>query len=85
MVWYFYGTVLAASFINWGYLATAYNINNKQGSFNFHKSLNYNDKLLLENYHEEFNKAKRPSDIKKEQTKTFLSKIIYYQTIKLPK
>ena len=84
MVWYFYGTVLAASFINWGYLATAYNITNNKGDFSFHKSLNYNHKLLIDNYDEEFNKTKRSSDIKNEQTKTFLSKIIYYQTLKLP-
>lgn len=82
MSWYFYGTVLAASFINWGNLATVYNIRNEKGNFDFHKSLNYNDEILLKVYPNEFEKTTKSTEIAKEQNKTFLSKIIYYQTLK---
>lgn len=82
MSWYFYGTVLAASFINWGNLATIYNIRNEKGNFDFHKSLNYNDEILLKVYPNEFEKTTKPTEIAKEQNKTFLSKIIYYKTLK---
>ena len=82
MSWYFYGTVLATSFINWGNLATEYNISNDKGSFDFYKSLNYNDELLIKTYPNEFEKTTKPIEISKEQHKSFLSKIIYYQTLK---
>ncbi len=82
MSWYFYGTVLATSFINWGNLATVYNITNDKGSFDFYKSLNYNNELLIKMYPNEFEKTTKPSEISKEQDKSFLSKIIYYQTLK---
>ncbi|UFK98815.1 DUF4173 domain-containing protein [Kaistella faecalis] len=82
MSWYFYGTVLATSFINWGNLATVYNITNDKGSFDFYKSLNYNDELLIKTYPNEFEKTTKPAEIANEQSKTFLSKIIYYQTLK---
>jgi hypothetical protein len=82
MAWYFYGTVLAAAFINWGHLATSYNISNNKGNFDFHKSMNYNDGLLFEKYPEEVYMTTKPGEMDKEHNRTFLSKIIYYQTIK---
>lgn len=85
MSWYLYGMVLAASFINWGNLATVYNIRNDKGSFDFYKSLNYNDELLMNTYPNEFEKTTKPTEISNEQNKSFLSKIIYYQTLKLQK
>jgi len=43
MVWYFYGTVLLCSFVNWGNLITNYNISvNKGVEKRFLRSLNFN-------------------------------------------
>lgn len=85
MAWYFYGTVLIAAFINWGYLATSYNINNNKGNFNFHQSMNYNEDLLFEKYPEEVRKSIIPHEIRWEQDKTFLSSILYYKTLNFDK
>jgi hypothetical protein len=44
MVWYFYGTVLLCSYVNWGNLITNYNISvNKGVTPQFLSSLNFND------------------------------------------
>ena len=82
MSWYFYGTVLAASFINWGNLATVYNIRNEKGNFDLYKSMNYNDEALFTIDPNEFEKTTKHSEITKEQNKSFLSKILYYQILK---
>ena len=79
MVWYFYGTILVCSFINWGNLATVYNIKNNKGDFYFLCSLNFNDEILIEKFPL---KITDTTKIEHEQSKTFLSKIIYYQTLK---
>ncbi len=81
MAWYFYGTVLVAAFINWGYLATSYNISNNKATFEFHRTMNYNDDLLLEKYPIEADKAHIIEKIKDQKDKNFLSRILYYQTI----
>lgn len=79
MVWYFYGTILATSFINWGNLATFYNIKNAKGDFEFLRTFNFNDDLLKENFPD-----KKMDNYKKKENddKDFLSKIIYYETIR---
>ena len=46
MFWYVYGTILVCSFINWGNIATVYNIKNEKADFKFLYSLNYNEKIL---------------------------------------
>ncbi|QFG52416.1 DUF4173 domain-containing protein [Chryseobacterium sp.] len=79
MAWYFYGTVLVAAFFNWGYLATSYNISNNKGSFEFHRTMNYNDDLLLEKYPLEA--ANVTEKVAEQKDRTFLSSILYYQTI----
>ena len=79
MVWYFYGTVLAASFINWGGIATDYNIKNQKGDLKFLWTLNYNDKLLKEHFPEKF---KGKYNEYEADRSTFLSKILYYESIK---
>lgn len=79
MVWYFYGTVLAASFINWGGLATAYNIKNSKGDFEFLYSLQFNDRLLERHFPDKFEERKR--DVPDEY-ETFLSEILYYESLK---
>lgn len=81
MFWYFYGTILAAAVINWGNIATLYNIENGKGDFNFLKLLNYNDEVLIEKFPEEIRKTNKKKYIKSQQNKTFLSKVIYWQTI----
>ena len=82
LIWYFYGTVLAASFINWGNLATVYNINRGKGDFNFYKELNFNDAILNEKYPVLMKSSQQAIKVEQEQKKPFLSKIIYYQTLK---
>ena len=81
MIWYFYGTILVASFINWGNIATIYNIKNGKGDFNFYKTLNYNDEILLQKFPEKMKSSTKEFDINREQKKPFLSQFIYYQTI----
>lgn len=87
MVWYFYGTVLLCSFVNWGNLITNYNISvNKSVEPEFLSNLNFNDEVrkeylsknhldgkLIESYREE--------EIKQYQYKSFLSKALYYDFV----
>ena len=80
MVWYFYGTILVCSFINWGNIATVYNIKNEKADFKFLYSLNYNDKILQEKFPKEM--AERANYEKElNDKKPFLSKILYYETL----
>ena len=83
MFWYFYGTILAASFINWGNLATVYNINYHKGDFEFLNSLYYNDEILIKNFPEEYRKTGKFKNIETEQNRSFLSKVLYWQTINI--
>lgn len=78
MFWYFYGTILVCSFVNWGGWATEYNINHKKGDFDFLKTLNFNDQLLKKNFSKESKDYHAKEDIKD----SFLSKILYYEWIK---
>ena len=81
MIWSFYGTILICSFVNWGNIATYYNIVNKKGNYQFLNSMNFNDDLLLKNFPKEksgiFNYNKQLND-----DATFLSKTLYYETLK---
>ena len=80
MVWYFYGTILVCSFINWGNLATVYNIKNEKADFKFLYSLNYNDKILQEKFPKEM--AERANYEKElNDKKPFLSKFLYYESL----
>lgn len=85
MVWYFYGTILLCSFVNWGNLITVYNISvNKGVEPKFLSSLNFNedasrayfDKNNLYGEQEELN---RNTLIENYQNSTFLSKALYYE------
>lgn len=83
MIWYFYGTLLLCSVINWGYLATLYNIENQKGSsFDDITDFDYNDELILENYPQYYDTF-NIENIEKEKEKPFLSKVLYYQFIQL--
>ncbi|SDJ89082.1 DUF4153 domain-containing protein [Chryseobacterium jejuense] len=86
MVWYFYGTVLMCSYINWGGFITSQNITSKNFDLRYHwTSVNFNSESLMK-YADEKNNQELKRDlqnkIKAEKSKSFLSKIIYYQTIK---
>lgn len=84
MVWYFYGTVLLCSYVNWGNLITNYNIAvNKGVTPQFLSSLNFNDDIrrayFLQN-HLDGGKTEiqREELIDFYQNSTFLSKALYY-------
>ncbi|RZJ50412.1 MAG: DUF4173 domain-containing protein [Flavobacterium sp.] len=83
MVWYFYGTILLCSFVNWGYLITTYNISvNKGVEPKFLTDLNFNDEerksyFLSKNIHDEKLIKEREIKIKNYQNTSFLSKALY--------
>ena len=81
MFWYFYGTILVCSFINWGGLATHYNIKNHKGSYPFLETLNFNDQILKENFPNEEAKYNDYEPQVNEKS-TFLSKILYYEMLR---
>jgi hypothetical protein len=85
MVWYFYGTILLCSFINWGNLITTYNISvNKGVEPRFLSSLNFNDEARREYFRQNnlsrlFVDDPREGEIQHYQNTTFLSKALYYE------
>ncbi|MCD0471155.1 DUF4173 domain-containing protein [Flavobacterium sp. JAS] len=88
MVWYFYGTILLCSFVNWGNLITNYNISvNKGVEPRFLSSLDFNDEarreyFLQNNIKESYGELDKENDIFIYQEKTFLSKALYYEFLK---
>ncbi|SFD70722.1 DUF4153 domain-containing protein [Flavobacterium phragmitis] len=89
MVWYFYGTVLLCSYVNWGNLVTTYNISvNKGVEPVFLSGLNFNDEARRE-YLEKNNLDGKNSEITREQLITnyqnagFLSKALYYDFLQV--
>ncbi|UFH31136.1 DUF4173 domain-containing protein [Chryseobacterium sp. C-71] len=86
MVWYFYGTVLACSYINWGGLITSQNMKRDDFAINYHlQSINFSEKYLLKYAEEKQNtplKKEILEKVKTEKSETFLSKILYYETIR---
>ncbi|PWN58214.1 DUF4153 domain-containing protein [Chryseobacterium viscerum] len=86
MVWYLYGTILVCSYFNWGGFITSQNIKRKDFAVNYHlTSINFSEKALLK-YADEKNdhklKKSLQNKVKMETSKSFLSKIMYYQTLK---
>ncbi|CAI8932713.1 DUF4153 domain-containing protein [Chryseobacterium sp. IT-36CA2] len=85
MIWYFYATILVCSYINWGGFITSQNMKRKDFAVNYHlTSINFSEKALMK-YANEKNDQKLKKTlqdkVKNETSKTFLSKIMYYQTI----
>ncbi|NWL04133.1 DUF4173 domain-containing protein [Flavobacterium collinsii] len=85
MVWYFYGTILLCSYVNWGNIVTTYNISvNKGVEPVFLSGLNFNDDARRD-YFEKNNLDGKNSEIMREelianyQTAGFLSKALYYE------
>jgi hypothetical protein len=87
MIWYFYGTVLVCSFVNWGNLITNYNIAvNKCVEPSFLCELNFNDESRQEYFSK--NKLngvkaaqKRENEVYNYQEKSFLSKALYFDFV----
>ena len=89
MFWASYGLILVCSYVNWGGIITSNNIQRKDFADNFHLvSINYNDRTLLVYAEKSGNsemKNKLTERIESYQQETFLSKILYYETINLDK
>ncbi|WP_163400222.1 DUF4173 domain-containing protein [Flavobacterium fluviatile] len=91
MIWYLYGTILISSYFNWGNLITTYNISvNKGVEPIFLSDLNFNDEArndyFLQNKIEHRNiDLHRESNIRSYQEKSFLSKTLYYEFLKIDK
>ena len=87
MVWYFYGTILLCSFVNWGNLVTSYNISvNKGIEPMFLSDLNFNDEtrrdyFKLKNLDGQYPEVTREETISQRQNDSFLSKALYYEFI----
>lgn len=85
MLWYFYGTILLCSFVNWGNLITRYNIAVDKGvEPDFLIRLNYNNELR-DAYFEEKNieNVWVDYDLQKNKKASYLSKVLYYELIDL--
>ena len=79
MIWYFYGTVLVCSFFNWGAMATSYNIKVGKGDYDFLSTFDFNHKILEKKYPEKVDLNFREKD---SDYGTFLSRKLYYETLK---
>lgn len=86
MTWYFYGTILACSYINWGGLITSQNMKRNDFAVNYHlTAINFSEKNLLKYAEEKKDKILKKqiiSKVREEVSPTFLSKILYYETLK---
>lgn len=87
MIWYFYGTILLCSFVNWGNWITNYNVSvNKGVEPMFLSSLNFNDEarrdyFSVNNLKGQNTEVSREKDIATYQNNSFLSKALYYEFI----
>ena len=85
MVWYFYGTILLCSYVNWGNLITNYNISvNKGVEPLFLSRLEFNDEarrdyFKLKNLDGEYSEDTKEEKIILYQEDSFLSKALYYE------
>lgn len=85
MIWYFYGTILLCSYINWGSLVTNYNISvNKGVEPVFLSELNFNDDVRREYFEKNNLNGRHAEAIREEliwnyQDASFLSKALYYE------
>ncbi|MGC4128831.1 MAG: DUF4173 domain-containing protein [Bergeyella sp.] len=86
MFGYVYGTILVCSYVNWGGIITSNNMKRSDFAVNFHKtSINFSEKQLLEfadKTNDKYLKNEILYKIESEKEKSFLSKILYYETIK---
>ncbi|WP_317124872.1 DUF4153 domain-containing protein [Epilithonimonas hispanica] len=89
MFWACYGLILVCSYINWGGIITSNNIKRKDFAENYHLvSINYNEQILLDYAEKNGNsemKNQLEERIESYQKESFLSKILYYEFIKIKK
>ena len=87
MFWACYGLILVCSYLNWGGIITSNNLQRKDFVDNYHLvSINYNERILLDYAEKTDNlemKNKLKERIESYQKETFLSKILYYETINI--
>ena len=85
MFCFFYAAVLVISLVNWGGIVTRENIKRKDFSADYHQnSVNFNESYLLkyaEISHNNLLRSDVLDKVNKEQKKTFLSRLLYYETI----
>jgi len=89
MFWACYGLILVCSYISWGGIITSNNIKRKDFAENYHlTSINYNEKTLLD-YAEKTRNSEMKNQLEERvesyQKESFLSKILYYEFIKIEK
>lgn len=86
MTWYFYGTILACSYVNWGGIITSQNMKRKDFAVEYHlEQISFSERRLLKYADEKKDlqlKKKILEKVKEEKAKPFLSKILYYETLK---
>lgn len=89
MFWASYGLILVCSYVNWGGIITTNNLTRKDFAENYHLvSINYNEKILMDYADKTANfemKKQLKERIQSYQKETFLSKILYYETVSLEK
>lgn len=78
MIWYFYGTLLVCSFINWGKIATSYNLKGGFGNYDYLSTLKFNDQLLKEKFPEKY----EIDYLEEIVSGTFLSRTLYEESLK---
>ncbi|MCG2792469.1 MAG: DUF4173 domain-containing protein [Weeksellaceae bacterium] len=87
MFWASYGLILVCSYVNWGAIITQNNIERKDFAENFHLvSINYNERILLDYANKTGNllmKKQISQRIESYQKESFLSKILYYESINI--
>jgi hypothetical protein len=85
MVWYFYGTILLCSYVNWGNIVTNYNISvNKGVEPVFLSGLNFNEDARRDYFLKNHLDGKQTEKNREElvdfyQNSPFLSKALYYE------
>ena len=89
MFWVSYGLILVCSYVNWGGIITSNNINDiPNNEYYYQTNINYNEKTLLDYADKTGNtemKKQLTERIESYQKETFLSKILYYEFIKIEK
>ena len=86
LFWYFYGTMLACSFINWGGIITDHNMDRKDFKVQYDLfMINFNEKQLLDYADKTKNEKLKQQifhELEYQNEESFLSKTLYYETIK---
>ncbi|MFP3594574.1 DUF4173 domain-containing protein [Chryseobacterium sp. SIMBA_038] len=86
MVGYVYGTILVCSYFNWGGFITSQNLKRNHFDEYYHTTfVNFNEEYLLKYAKEKHSNVIKNSVLERvriQQKENFLSKVLYYQTIK---